>query len=163
MILLNSGLNGPPCGTPLSVSSYFPATSTPAFRYLWIRDTTLPSFTVLPITSISFEWFTLSKNCSKSRSMQKRLPSLMIAWAHFKAWCAPRWGLKPKLLSLNWGSYSGCSTCAILCCTKRSTTVGMPRGRFLPLSLGISTLRTGLGRYFPSMSDCTNSSLWRSK
>ncbi len=31
-------------------------------------------------------------------------------------------------------------------CTSRSTTVAMPNRRFLPLSLGISTLRTGFER-----------------
>ena len=33
------------------------------------------------------------------------------------------------------------------CCIILSTTVGIPTRRFFPLSLGISTLRTGFGRY----------------
>jgi len=36
------------------------------------------------------------------------------------------------------------------CCTILSMTLGIPRFLVLPPSLGISTLRTGLGRYFPS-------------
>ena len=37
------------------------------------------------------------------------------------------------------------------CCTNRSSTVGMPNRRFLPLSFGISTRRTGFGRYEPCL------------
>ena len=37
--------------------------------------------------------------------------------------------------------------------------VGIPNWRLLPFSLGISTLRTGLGRYLPLCMDDTSSSL----
>src|SRR5690606_31773691 len=52
----------------------------------------------------------------------------------------------------------GDSTCVIACCNTLSTAVGIPSVRFFPLSLGISTLRTGFGRYFPSRTSFTSSS-----
>ena len=39
------------------------------------------------------------------------------------------------------------------CWMTRSTAVGIPSFRFLPFSLGISTRRTGCGRYLPSTMD----------
>ena len=45
------------------------------------------------------------------------------------------------------------------CCASRSTTVGIPKRRFLPLPLGISTLRTELGRYVPFCKELIISSL----
>ena len=45
MIFPHNGLNGPPCGTP-SIVAWNPLSSiTPTFRYLCIRDITLPSLT----------------------------------------------------------------------------------------------------------------------
>ena len=69
MMLLSNGLNGPPCGIPISVRSNIPFAITPAFRYLCISDMTLPSFMVLDNTSISLLWLTVSKNFSKSISI----------------------------------------------------------------------------------------------
>ena len=48
-------------------------------------------------------------------------------------------------------SKSGPSTCAIACWITRSSTVGTPKGRCVPSGLGMNTLRTGAGRYVPSL------------
>lgn len=53
----------------------------------------------------------------------------------------------------------GGSAWMMACWTNRSTTVGIPNSRFFPLSLGISTLRTGLGRYVPCCKELVNSFL----
>ena len=45
----------------------------------------------------------------------------------------------------------------------RSTRVGIPSLRVLPLSFGISTLRTGMGLYFPFKMEFLSSSLWSFK
>ena len=42
----------------------------------------------------------------------------------------------------------GVSTWLMACCTRRSTTVGIPNRRILPLSLGISTLFTRFKQAF---------------
>src|SRR5262249_43531045 len=47
------------------------------------------------------------------------------------------------------GSTSGSSTIFTTVCATRSAMVGMPSGRVPPLSFGISTSRTGGGRYEP--------------
>ena len=53
IMLLSNGLNGPPCGIPISVRSNFPFATTPAFRYLCISEITLPSLMVHDSTSMS--------------------------------------------------------------------------------------------------------------
>ena len=61
---------------------------------------------------------------------------------------------KPKEIyniSENCSSYIGDNTCVIACCITLSTTVGIPSFLTFPFSsFDISTLRTGLGLYFPS-------------
>ena len=44
----------------------------------------------------------------------------------------------------------GSSTSLAACCTTRSRTVGIPSGRLPPSGFGISTRRTGAGRYVPA-------------
>ena len=44
----------------------------------------------------------------------------------------------------------GSRTSLAACCTTRSRTVGIPNGRIRPSGLGISTRRTGAGRYLPA-------------
>ena len=46
IMLLRSGLNGPPCGIPTSVFSNIPLLITPALRYLCMSDITRPSLMV---------------------------------------------------------------------------------------------------------------------
>ena len=60
---------------------------------------------------------------------------------------ADRRGRKPYDDSLKLASKIGSSTSRHACCTTRSRTVGMPRGRDRPSGLGISTRSTGCGRY----------------
>ena len=43
IMLLSNGDRFPPCGVPVGVSSYFPLTMTPAWRYLRISDSVSPS------------------------------------------------------------------------------------------------------------------------
>ena len=57
-----------PCGIPTSVLSNTPLLITPALRYLWMSEMTLPSLMVRDNTSMSLLWHTVSKNFSKSIS-----------------------------------------------------------------------------------------------
>ena len=63
-------------------------------------------------------------------------PSATYSRAWRSASCAPRPGRKPKLDAEKVGSRSGSSTCRIACCTRRSTTVGMPNWRIPAARLG---------------------------
>lgn len=76
MMLLNTGLNGPPCGTPSVVSSFLCLTITPAFKYLWMSETTRPSFIVSDNTCMSLLWLTVSKATVRSFPSYQRLPLL---------------------------------------------------------------------------------------
>ena len=89
MTLLSNGLNGSPCGIPISVFSNTPLLIIPALRYLCISDITRPSLIVLDNTSISLLWHTVSKNFSMSMSTAYTYPSLTFFWHCFSAPCAP--------------------------------------------------------------------------
>ena len=161
MTFPQSGLNGPPCGTPSMLAWKLPSSITPEFRYLWISDMTLPSLIVLDSTSISLLWLTVSKYDCKSMLTTYTYPSSTYFLHLPRASCAPLPGRKPKLLSENCSSKIGVSSWAIACCITLSTTVGTPSFLTFPFSsLGISTRRTGLGLYFPFLSCSTNSPWW---
>ena len=76
MTLLSNGLNGPPCGIPVSVLSNIPLLITPALRYLCIIDITRPSLIVLDNTSISLlcqVFCNLFDNAAKHGGAGKRI------------------------------------------------------------------------------------------
>lgn len=95
MILLSIGDRFPPCGVPLVVSSYFPFTITPAFRYLRISDSVSGSYISLPTRVMSLSCGTLSKNFSRSISTIYVYPSLKYSSSSITACWALRPGLKP--------------------------------------------------------------------
>ncbi len=55
-------------------------------------------------------------------------------------------GAEPVTAGVEVGFHSALMICAMACWMNRSTTVGIPKGRFLPSGLGISTRFTGCGR-----------------
>ena len=130
-----------------------PSTMTPACRKRCTSDTTRPSGMESDRSCTSLDWLTVSKKRSRSMDAAQTLPASASAFAARSASCAERFGLNPKLRSENLGSYIGVSCWTIACCTSLSTTVGIPSLRVFPLSsLGISTLRTGIGLYLPASS-----------
>ena len=142
-MLANSGERGPPWGTPLAVFSSRPFTTTPARRYLPIRDNTRLSWTFLLTHCMSRSWLTVSKNLARSMSTAIRYPSRRYSRSCRTASCAERPGLKPKLDSENSGSKIGVSIWAMDCWTSRSRTMGIPSGRTPPACFGISTSYLG--------------------
>ena len=66
------------------------------------------------------------------------------------AWWADRPGRNPNEDPEKSGSKMGVSTCAIACRISLSRQVGTPSNRSPPPGLGITTRRTGDGRYVPA-------------
>ena len=153
IIFASKGDRGPPCGVPLFDVITTPSTIIPPIKYLWIKDITLPSDKLSDSSCTSFDWFTWSKNFSRSIEATHTKPSFAYSCIRNMASCALLPGLNPKLLSEKVFSYMGVNTCTIACWIILSTTVGIPNALFSPFSfLGISTLRTGFGLYLPASS-----------
>ena len=150
----STGLTTPPCGVPIvTLLLTLPSLLIGALRKRCIREITLPSSILSDNSCKSLLWFTVSKNLLRSRSITHSRPLLRYSNALVIAPLQLLVSLNPKLLSENTFSYSSASIKAIACCTNRSFTVGMPRGRFYTLSFGIYTRLIGCGLYFPSRID----------
>ena len=78
-----------------------------------------------------------------------------------RASVADRFGRNPKLQGRKSASNKGSRTILAACWHTLSFTVGMPKGLFDPSGLGISTRRTGEGRYRPARRLPCNSSSMR--
>ena len=74
--------------------------------------------------------------------------------ATLTAWWADRPGRNPNDDPEKSGSKMGVSTCAIACWISLSRQVGTPSKRSPPPGLGITTRRTGEGRYVPASRAC---------
>ncbi len=123
-----------------------------------MSDITRPSLIVSDSNWMSLLWLTVSKYFSKSISTTYLYPSVMFIWHLLSASWALLFGRNPKLLSENCLSKIGVRIWHMACWISLSTTVGIPSFLVFPFLLGISTLRTGFGRYFPSRRDCSSSS-----
>ena len=95
IILLSNGDKFPPCGVPMTDSSYSSSIMIPLFRNFLISDTISPSLTFLMTRVISLSWLTLSKKFSKSMSTTHWNPSFMYSSAFIMAISQQRFGLNP--------------------------------------------------------------------
>lgn len=136
----------PPWGTPHRVACRLPSTTTPTRSHCSINCSTRRSLIRRRTSPIRIAWSTLSKKLwmSTSRTHQRQTNASLSAST---ACPALRLGRYPDEHGRTGASKSGSMTSLHACGPTPSPTVGIPRGRVRPSGVGISTRRTGLGRY----------------
>jgi len=156
-MLHSNGLRIPPCGVPLYVMWNGRFSMYPALRHSETNDLTFPSAIRRATAFRSPLCGILSKPPTMSPAITHETRGYMRATSR-RAVCGLCPGRNPCEHGRKSVSKIGSSAIRTACCTIRSSSVGIPSGRSLPLLFGIYTRHTDFGLYSPS---CSFFESWR--